>query len=177
MISEQEKQAILNGAFGIDRAGRKMKYVGKSASSDYPNFIIVFNEHNEIMCGRWLREGFTESKIATSNFDVVGLWEDKIEPFDLEKALAGRPVMTRDGAKAYIQAIISQPKGLEHYRLIGFGYNGEHKEFLHWDETGKVMADDDSCDDIIGMWKESETESNTVTVTLPRMLKDWTQIW
>lgn len=34
------------------------------------------------------------------------------------------------------------------------------------------MADDTSCDDIIGMWKEPEPAPSTVTVTLPRALKE-----
>lgn len=173
MISEQDKQALLNGAYGISRNGFKCKFINLIDTEDpYTHFFVYFNDTGLISHYSCLTKDFVDCSMITTINDVVELWEDKPEPFDLDRALAGEPVMTRDRSKAYVQTQISQPKGLEHYSLIGFGYNGEHKEFLHWDETGKVMADDDSCDDIIGMWKESETESNTVTVTLPRMLKE-----
>lgn len=176
MISEREKQAILNGAYGITREGKKVKYVGKrepvDEHSDYPHFFVVINQKGEITRTLCLSEDFTHYLGNESDHSVVGLWENRLESFDLERALAGEPVMTRDRSKAYVQTQISQPKGLEHYSLIGFGYNGEHKEFLHWDETGKVMADDDSCDDIIGMWQEPKPAPNTVTLTLPCPLKE-----
>lgn len=171
MISEKDKQKILNGAYGITRNGFKCKYIGTNTLQRY--VFAFFNDKGEIlhiidMLGKFNRFKHTEE----GEFDVVGLWKDKPEPFDLERALASEPVMTRDGSKAYIVGQYWQPEGLEAYCLIGYGFNGDAREFMHWHDDGKVMADDDSCDDIIGMWKESETVSNTVTVTLPRMLKE-----
>ena len=179
MISMQDKEAILNGAYGVTRSGKKVKYVGKRDTVDkdpaFPHFFVVFNENDEISRTLILTEdltSFTEFKGFGVDNDVVGLWEDCVEPFNLKKALIGEPVMTRDRSKAYVQAHIAQPDGLEHYSLIGFGFNGEHNEFLHWDETGKVMNDDTTCDDIIGMWNVPEPVSKDVTVTLPRALKE-----
>ena len=172
MISEQDKFAILNGKYGVTRDGNKCKYVGLSTDDEYPYVFVKYNSSDIIIDVKNLSNDLVCYSGELHPIDVVGLWKDKPEPFNLKKALFGRPVMTRDRSKAYVQAIISQPKGLEHYNLIGFGYNGEHKEFLHWDETGKVTADDITCDDIIGMWKEPEPELNTVTVTLPRALKE-----
>ena len=176
MISEKDKQAILNGAYGITVEGKKVKYIGKRDLAEgepaFPYFFVILSENGKISIGSYLSEDLTYALGDGNAHEIVGLWEDKPEPFNLERALLGEPVMTRDRSKAYVQAIISQPKELEHYNLIGFGYNGEHKEFLHWDKTGKVTADDITCDDIIGMWKDPEPVSNNITVTLPRALKE-----
>lgn len=87
-----------------------------------------------------------------------------MKPFNLENAIAGEPVKTRDGNKAYVIAIVDAPEELSNYHLIGYGFNGIHKEFLHWGKTGKALLDDISCDDIVGMWEEP---TPTVTLKLP----------
>lgn len=92
-----------------------------------------------------------------------------MKSFDLEKALTGEPVKTRDGNKAYVIAIVDAPEELSNYHLIGYGFNGIHKEFMHWGKTGKALLDDISCDDIVGMWEEPRP---TVTLTLPCPLKE-----
>ena len=56
------------------------------------------------------------------------------------------------------------------YTLIGYGFNGIHKEFLHWDKNGLSLKDDISCNDIVGMWKDPEPK--TITLTLPCPLKE-----
>ena len=165
MITERDKLAILNGEYGITRDGNKCRYVGLSTDDEYPYVFVKYNSYDKIIDIKNLGKDLVYYRGETHPIDVVGLWEDKPDPFSLERALLGEPVMTRDRSKAYVQAIISQPKELEHYNLIGFGYNGEHKEFLHWDKTGKVTADDDTCDDIIGMWREPEPVSKEITVT------------
>ena len=173
MLSEEDKKALLNGAYGISRNGCKCKFINLTDTKDsYTHFVVYFNDTGLITHYSRLTKDFVDCYTLKTRDDVVGLWEDKPEPFNLERALLGEPVMTRDRSKAYVQAIISQPKELEHYNLIGFGYNGEHKEFLHWDKTGKVTADDDTCDDIIGMWREPEPVSKEITVTLPRALRE-----
>ncbi|MEE3731729.1 Uncharacterised protein [Mannheimia haemolytica] len=91
------------------------------------------------------------------------------KPFDLEKALQGEPVKLRDGNKAYVIAMVDMPQGLPNYRLVGYGFNGIHKEFLHWRMTGEALVDDISSDDIVGMWEEPRP---TVTLTLPCPLKE-----
>lgn len=92
-----------------------------------------------------------------------------MKPFDLENAIAGEPVKTRDGNKAYVIAIVDAPEELSNYHLIGYGFNGIHKEFMHWGKTGKALIDDTSCDDIVGMWEKPRP---TVTLTLPCPLKE-----
>lgn len=92
-----------------------------------------------------------------------------MKPFDLEKALAGEPVKTRDGNKSYVVAMVDMPQGLPNYRLVGYGFNGIHKEFMHWRITGEALVDDISSDDIVGMWEEPRP---TVTLTLPCPLEE-----
>lgn len=40
---------------------------------------------------------YTHSK-KEHNLDVIGLWENRLEPFDLQRALAGESVMLRNGS-------------------------------------------------------------------------------
>lgn len=87
-----------------------------------------------------------------------------MKPFDLEKALAGEPVKLRDGRKAFVKATIKQPKGLEHYTIIGHALNGIHEEFLHWATNGNCISDDMSDDDIVGMWEEPKRYINGIEV-------------
>lgn len=167
MISEQDKQAILDGAYGITRNGKKVKilhFSEKNAPHQKYLFLIFYKNSEEVV---WLFDDFTFNQSIGHSHDIVGLWVDEPEPFNLEKALTGEPVKTRDGCMAYVQAMINQPEELSHYTLIGYGLNGIHKEFLSWDINGKAIKADISCDDIIGMWRDSQPEPKTVTLTLP----------
>ena len=165
MISEQDKQAILDGAYGITRKGKKVKilhFSKKNAPHQKYLFLIIYKDSEECI---WLCDDFTFNENVEHIHDVVGLWVDEPEPFNLESALEGNPVKTRDGCKAYIQAMINQPEELSHYTLIGYSLNGIHKEFISWDIDGKAKKSDISWDDIIEMWEEPK--SKTVTLTLP----------
>lgn len=168
MLSDKEIAALKNGAYGVSRKGLKCKYVGEVAQERGQYYFAYFNKLNKVIHIAVLDRNLEGLLNHTEGCDVVGLWVDKLEPFNVERALLGEPVMTRDRAKAYVQTHITQPKELKHYCLIGFGYNGEHKEFLHWDETGRVMADDDTCDDIIGMWKQPQEQP-----VLPKPITDF----
>lgn len=159
MISEQDKQAILNGAYGVTRSGKKAKilhFSEKNAPYQKYLFLIFYKNSDE---SAWLFDDFTFHRNTEHFHDIVGLWQDNPEPFDLERALAGEPVITRDNCKAYIQAMIEQSEELMYYTLIGYGFNGIHKEFLHWDKNGLSLKDDISCNDIVGMWKDPEPVS------------------
>lgn len=125
MISAQDKQAILDGEYGITRDGMKCKYLGRSKGlGSYDHFFVYYDKDGLVSYTTSLTRDFINYIGSESVKDVVGLWKNRTEPFNLHKALAGAPVMTRDGSKAYVQATISQEKELEHYRLIGFGFNG-----------------------------------------------------
>ena len=170
------KQAILNGSYGVNRRGNKVKYLFTSNLND-DSKVYLFIEYSQRNCGEvvcrdtlWTYDDFTFYNGKEHPADIIGLWQDKPESFDLEMALAGEPVITRDNCKAYVQAMIEQPEELMYYTLIGYGFNGIHKEFLHWDKNGLSLKDDISCNDIVGMWKDPELVANTITVTLHRPL-------
>lgn len=173
MISKQDKQKFFDGEYGVNKAGVKVKYIGKTSLSGwYDHMVATLNEKNEIVDIHYLDDYLRGSASNRPFNDVIGLWQDKPEPFNLERALAGEPVITRDNCKAYVQAMVEQSEELLHYTLIGYGFNGINKEFLHWDKNGLSLKDDISCNDIIGMWKEPQPEPKTVTLTLPCPLKE-----
>lgn len=174
MITEQDKQAILDGAYGVNRNGKKCKFLGITDEPVYSHFFVYYDSSNKIITSCQLTENFLYSDTDVSGLDVVGLWEDKPEPFDLERALNGDPVILRGGVKAYIKYMM--PEGYTgHYPLNGFildpngiGFNTES-----WTLDGRCFINDDkNGHDIVWMWKDPEPELNTVTVTLPRALKE-----
>lgn len=181
MISEQDKQAILNGAYGITRNGNKVKHIFTSDINSTQNkhlFIeyVVRDGKLDFYNTLWLSEDFKfyADTVIKHNLDVIGLWQDKPEPFDLERALAGEPVKLSNGSKAFIKYVMPKEyTGL--HPLNGYLYdldNEEEVELYQWAENGKAFATGQACVyDIVSMWKEPEPVSNTVTVTLPRPLK------
>ncbi|MHB9991730.1 pyruvate kinase [Pasteurella multocida] len=89
-----------------------------------------------------------------------------MKPFDLEKALAGEPVVLRNGSKAFIAKSIPT----EHVKKEGelIGYLVEDSKFhscATWTKDGKYNPYFSShIYDIIGMYEEPRP---TVTLTLP----------
>lgn len=175
MISEEDKKEILNGAYGISRDGVKCKYVGLSDYENYPYVFIYFNDSNEIVRTLQLSEEFHNIIDTVSVTDIVGLWKDLPEPFNLEKALQGEPVMLRNGLKAYIKYTAPSEYTGE-YPLKGYIIDPDSSEGItseSWTLAGKEFTLGVEYDgDIIGMWKEPEPVSNTVTVTLPKPLTE-----
>lgn len=103
MISEQDKQAILNGAYGVTREGNKVKYLFKSDINQAQNRYlfteyVVKDGKVDFNNSLWLSDDFTfyVNTRKEHNLDVIGLWQDKPEPFDLERALAGELVKYSD---------------------------------------------------------------------------------
>ncbi|MXN88541.1 hypothetical protein [Pasteurella canis] len=70
-----------------------------------------------------------------------------MKAFDLEKALAGEPVVLKDGSKAFIK--------FRHFDVI-FGLKECGDELINkkWDINGTARPSDD-CDYIVGMWEGS----------------------
>ena len=169
MLNEH-KQKILGGAYGISRGGSKCKFVGVTTNkSSYNHTVVYFNDDGLIWHQLSLTEDFgMYNDRRTSQHDVVGLWSDDPkpvapvapEPFDLEKALNGEPVMLRNGSRA---VILNQVKDT----LIGYF---DICTPLSWKLNGYVSLYVDPDREIVGMWKEPV--SKTVTVTLPRPLKE-----
>ncbi|HDR1345426.1 TPA: pyruvate kinase [Pasteurella multocida] len=87
-----------------------------------------------------------------------------MKKFDLEKALAGKPVVLRDGSKAFVKFEV--PKELRENNfadIVGFRIRGNEFIVKEWDVDGVTRS---SCgyEDIVGMWEEPRP---TVTLTLP----------
>lgn len=175
MISEKDKQAILDGAYGISRGGFRCKFVGVSISkSIFTHDFVYFNDDGLIYHHSSLTKDFKNYEGADSVNDVIGIWEDKVEPFNLEKALAGEPVKLRCGLKAYIKYVMP-PEYRGKYPLMGYIMNPDiacDVESYSWVREGKAfLTASDHENDIIGMWEEPEPVSRNVTVTLPRALR------
>ena len=182
MITEKDRQAILNGAYGITRNGRKAKYIGTCSSEKYPNYFIFLDEDDEIFYGTKFTNDFREYEDAVSNLDIVSLWKDEPEPFDLDRALAGEPVMTRDGSKGYVFTNLNNIASKEDINcdnylplrgVIIYENNGKKLSLETWELNGKTSSNSEEDHyDIIGMWRAPEPVSNTVTLTLPCPLKE-----
>lgn len=94
-----------------------------------------------------------------------------MKKFDLEKALAGEPVVTRQGFKAYILNNLNEVKDkgfTPSYPLIGIIQN--RVDVYCWTLDGRIsILNNDALGDIVGMWQEPRP---TVTLTLPCPLKE-----
>lgn len=90
-----------------------------------------------------------------------------MKKFNLNEALDGKPVQLRDGRKAFVKAVIEQPKDLKQYTVIGHARNGIHEEFLHWNINGNCIPDDILDDDIVGMWEKPKRYINGIEVPEP----------
>ncbi|ATF73942.1 pyruvate kinase [Pasteurella multocida] len=87
-----------------------------------------------------------------------------MKEFDLEKALAGEPVVLRNGDKAFVKFVLENPL-FEDDQVVGFHIDSEGKEEVtSWGNNGVHIPNTNSIYDIIGMWEEPRP---TVTLTLP----------
>ncbi|MFC1135626.1 pyruvate kinase [Pasteurella multocida] len=94
-----------------------------------------------------------------------------MKKFDLEKALAGEPVMLRNGSKAFIVKHIPEDHiKKEECELIGYLVEGsKFHNCVTWTKDGKYNPCFSShIYDIIGMYEEPRP---TVTLTLPSPIK------
>ncbi|MEB3492862.1 pyruvate kinase [Pasteurella multocida] len=92
-----------------------------------------------------------------------------MKPFDLEKALAGEPVVLRDGGKAFVKFEVPKELRANNFAdIVGFKISGNEFIVKEWDSNGAARF---SCgyEDIIGMYEEPRP---TVTLTLPCPLKE-----
>ncbi|HHE3652873.1 TPA: pyruvate kinase [Pasteurella multocida] len=91
-----------------------------------------------------------------------------MKEFDLEKALAGEPVVLRNGDKAFVKFVLENPL-FEDDQVVGFHIDSEGKEEVtSWGNNGVHIPNANSIYDIIGMWEEPRP---TVTLTLPCPIK------
>lgn len=175
-MNEEIKQAILNGAYAVSRNGMKCKFIGHALNiDDYTHTFMYLNGDGLIYSTLTLNDNFKSYEKMESDFDVIGLWQNKAEPFNLEKALAGEPVMLRNGSKAYVKFVMpSEYNGK--YPLNGYITNPYSSDVLdpeQWTMEGREYNDGKPYDyDIISMWTDLPTELRQITVNLPSALKD-----
>ncbi|OOF56189.1 hypothetical protein BKK56_04205 [Rodentibacter genomosp. 2] len=141
MLSEKEIEALKKGAYGINRQGQRVRIVSTNHKPPYSILCLVeVNGHDEYQP---LRSNFTLYENEDSGLDIVGLWE---EPFNLERALVGEPILLKNGLKGYILKQIDDT-------LIGYF---DHSSPCSWELDGSHSRAADTQFDIIGMWKEPE---------------------
>ena len=80
MISEKDKQAILNGACGITSSGHKAMFVGTIATSYYKHLFTIKKDNGDITTCVYSDE--LRFCHVRSELDIVGLWDDRPEPFN-----------------------------------------------------------------------------------------------
>ncbi|UKH38570.1 hypothetical protein ACIX56_02310 [Actinobacillus pleuropneumoniae] len=166
MISEQDKQAILNGAYAVTRAGKKVKYLGCNNENldKYPWKFIQFDDKGQIE-NRFLNlafvdnNGFQASALDDTQDDVMGLWEDKPEPFNLEQALKGECI-NYNGEPCYIY--YSNRKTETHEYIVEASSGAFTLGGVCEDELSKCM-----------MWKEPKPLFSTNSLQLPKPITNF----
>lgn len=118
MISENDKQAIFGGAYGVTSDGHKATYVGTIASSYYKHLFVVEKDDGDIITCVYSDE--LKFCHVRSGLDIVGLWEDRPKPFNLEEALAGKPFRNHFGEKTYLLADVRENAPNELKPFIGY---------------------------------------------------------
>ncbi|HDR1349406.1 TPA: pyruvate kinase [Pasteurella multocida] len=94
-----------------------------------------------------------------------------MKKFDLEKALAGEPVVLRNGDKAFVKFVLENPVR-EECAMIGYVIDDRGRDSLiGWYKNGLYASCGGDGLDIVGMYKEPRP---TVTLTLPCPLKSVT---
>lgn len=80
-----------------------------------------------------------------------------MKPFNLDDALAGEPVLLRDGSKGYVKYVLPYSQGTND-ELQGYyeskDHDGECVFMTSWHSTGKAYHHSNTSTDIICMWEE-----------------------
>ncbi|HDR1925744.1 TPA: pyruvate kinase [Pasteurella multocida] len=87
-----------------------------------------------------------------------------MKEFDLEKALAGEPILTRDHQKGYVKFTIEENSKIK--KLVGIVHNGCLTEVEEWLPSSNILSDDITPNDIIGMYEELRPTA-TINFTCP----------
>ncbi|HII3779277.1 TPA: pyruvate kinase [Pasteurella multocida] len=93
-----------------------------------------------------------------------------MKKFDLEKALAGEPVVLQNGYKAFIKfEVPSEYQTHRHSEIMGFFIdNNNCAKRISWNREGKYNSTLNDGFNIVGMYEEPRP---TVTLTLPAPIK------
>ncbi|MBN6068958.1 pyruvate kinase [Aggregatibacter actinomycetemcomitans] len=141
MLNEQEKQAFLNGAYGVTQSGDKCRLVFDTKTDrDNPYLVVGTKE------GTW-SSWWTNRDLSC----VVSLWQDKPEPFDLDRALGGEAFVLEGGNKAFL---LKKLKTFKCHDLLGYYESEPDLEIAAaWDYKGNFDGNRRDLD-IVGMWRE-----------------------
>lgn len=163
MISEKDKQQILNGEFAINRDELKCKYIGLSYSTLFPYMFASLGEEDRIITCYHVTRAFTFCTDGQQRYDIVGLWKNKVPPFNLDKALEGHPVKLRNGCKAYVKYTMPEDY-TGTYPVRGYyPFESSLGGFVNaeWTLEGKAYSHEGEVEfDIIGMWEEDKPETD-----------------
>lgn len=103
MLDAKTKDAILNGAFAVTRDGRKVKYIGKTVSKNYPLAFVTVPEVIELdynlskvkiifITDTW--KGTIDNEDYP--FDIIGLWNEPTPKVTLELPKSFKPEIRED---------------------------------------------------------------------------------
>lgn len=176
MLTEQQIKALQNGEYGVTKEGDKVKFIGKKENGE--QLWVCYNKDGIIS------HCITSSpsiSFSDNVLNIVGLWEDKPEPFDLERALAGEPILLKNGYKAFVLSDIREIFPNEDIPLIGV----DHRSIMRrWKLNGENCISNEAENlDIIGMWKEPEPIQPSAD-DLPKPIREfgdlekvWEKVW
>lgn len=159
MLSEKEIEALKTGAYGVTRDGKKVRVI-----SDRGGVALVAVNKEAWEFESYIAFPNYSSSGAMSYMDIVGLWEDKPEPFVLERALAGEPVMLK-GNKSHKVYIHRRYNDVGDY-IVEYPYTTDYAGLMELNEK-------------FVMWKEPN-KFIPVTDLLPKPIKefgDLTELW
>ncbi|MBN6075749.1 pyruvate kinase [Aggregatibacter actinomycetemcomitans] len=143
MLNEQEKKAFLNGNYGMTQSGDKCKLVFV-AETDRDNPYLVVSTRHGTWSSRWVGQDLSY---------VVSLWQEKPEPFNLDRALAGEAFVLQGGNKAFL---LKKLKTFKCHDLLGYYESEPDLEIAAaWDYAGNFDGNRRDLD-IVGMWLEPE---------------------
>lgn len=163
-LSNEIIEKLKQGEFGVTRDGRKALYAG--TDSDNEHVWLLFTDSNPKMpedfeVGYYTFNIYNQNNL--SRHDIVGLWKDKPEPFNLERALAGEPLINK---KTELKCWLHKSRKSDDY-------------FIEFEDGGINHFSENSLNTRFEMWKEPEPAKPN-TDDLPKPIKDFgnlTEVW
>lgn len=77
-----------------------------------------------------------------------------MKPFNLEIALAGKPVLLKDGSRAYVKFVMPNST-FKNSEIVGYRFNNGKHEIVSWSIDGEYYPDSKCNFDIMGMYFET----------------------
>lgn len=87
-----------------------------------------------------------------------------MKQFDLDKALAGKPVLLRDGSKAFVK-FVTPNSASKNSEIVGYRFDNGRYEVVSWSIDGEYYWNNENKLDIVGMHFET---INIGGITVPK---------